>query len=462
MPVAFNGQSMNATHGGTLGSGCSSGSCGLPGTTGGPAVDAYGVLQGLQGLFQNVPGGQQGFNALQNLFGMLGGGGGGVPAPAWGAQAAPTWGAQAAPQPPSWMPPPAVPSAPWQPGLPGPAAPQPGPTPPWGGGGGAGYSGGGQSFEISRALAQRDAQQLLADVQQALQQLQAPAAQAVRLDRWEDRRDHGFMGDKPNRTKQFNTTFNSADIYDMVRSIEVPPGVQLIGFSGENLTGSMRRFGPGVHHATVRSGVVLPDVNIDALVDRLVQGVASLATPQNGCLINASNYRNDPLVTALGQFLDAVAAKFGPAGQQYLSKKQQVLGDIANNVISNWQACQAAQSGGAPRPTPAPAPGPRPQQPMPLPGPEGQAACPSNTFFRGKCVPQNQVPCPTQFNASVDIRGIPVRDKITGQYKIWCMRPRVSEQIVTQIAPGHYMRQPKITPYGGVGRRPTRWIRRAR
>jgi len=246
--------------------------------------------------------------------------------------------------------------------------------------------------------------------------------------------------------------------------VNVSPNTKLLAFRGRNFTGDTRVFGPGFHNFhrigwadndSPESGVVLPNVEFDGPIEAAADLLPRAASPAGGCIIDATNYQSHPAVRAFTSFIDRVISLMQgatPLVRKYESRKNQVLQAVTNNVIQNQAACRARPQQPQPRPQP---PQQVPQQVQQQVQQQPPVACPTNRFFRGKCVPQSALPCPTgRFNAAVDRTGTPFFDEETGEYRIWCMRGPRREQIMTRIGRGMYMRQPAITPYrGGVGTR---------
>lgn len=194
-------------------------------------------------------------------------------------------------------------------------------------------------------------------------------------------------------------------------------------------------------------GVTLPRF---AWMDTLTAGRDFLIATARKCGLGP-NPMGDPLVNRWMSINNEFLRYVG--NSQWASMAQQLQQQLVAMLPQAAAQCGAQQAPALPGwqpPAPAPQPG----------GMAGEGACPSGQYFRNKCIPQHALPCPTgKFNAKVDMDGVPLKDKRTGLYKIWCMKGPRKEDIITQIAPGFLMRQPAITPYPGFTGRRRRVIR---
>lgn len=252
-----------------------------------------------------------------------------------------------------------------------------------------------QELQIARRFADQNAKRLIA-------QLQAPFPQAgtINLERhW------GGRGQGRNYSAQFGPGAHANMIVsnwsNQYSTLTVPPNTRFIAFRGPNFTGDRTEFGPGTHnlHAFChniqpgraanleeflgirqpgaaaapavqpaacwadengpKSGLVVPDVDVQARVQDAMAQIKALASPDNGCYINVTNYETSPVVRAFVSFLDRVIAIFqgSPLVTEYQLAKQQILADLARVVIANQGVCTGAAAAPAPAaPRPA-APG---------------------------------------------------------------------------------------------------------
>lgn len=192
--------------------------------------------------------------------------------------------------------------------------------------------------QVQRAIALRDA----ASLEQQLKR-PFPAPGQVRVDRYWDRRNRGFMGDKPNRTKYANKGANpDTFVFDAVRRVEVPSGTKAVAFSGRNFGGDMRVLPPGNHGYNAQSIIVLPNVDLDGMLDRAVALIGQLSSPEKGCLINQSNFRSFGVVQALYAYIDRLVAEYykgTPYENTYIAKKRDLENKLLSDILANQKAC---------------------------------------------------------------------------------------------------------------------------
>lgn len=237
-------------------------------------------------------------------------------------------------------------------GIQAPAAPSPfapaSPCPP-------GPAAGSEQFRFAAYYAQRQVQDLILKLQQPW-----PQAGTATTHRWEDRKNHGFMGDKPNRTHNIGQG-SHPDIatYDRTRLLDVPQGTRVFLWSGRSFQGQRYGpYGPGSHQIpNAESALVTPDLDIAETVRMALGQLKTLSCPANGCVINAQNYETHSAVVAFVQYLDRVIKLYGntPMARELEMQKTQLLADLARGVLASQSVCGA----GAPAqgPTPQPAPG---------------------------------------------------------------------------------------------------------
>lgn len=202
-----------------------------------------------------------------------------------------------------------------------------------------GPAAGSEQFRFAAYYAQRSVQDLIL-------KLQRPWSQAgtATTHRWEDGKDHGFMGDKPNRKHHMNPG-SHPDIatHDRTRRLDVPQGTRAYLWEGKNFQGQrFGPYGPGRHNIpNVKSGLVTPDLDIDEMIRMALAQLQTLSCPANGCVINASNYETHPAVVAFVQFLDRVIALYGRTSlaQELEQKKTQLLANLARGVLASQGVC---------------------------------------------------------------------------------------------------------------------------
>jgi len=147
----------------------------------------------------------------------------------------------------------------------------------------------------------------------------------------------------------------------------VRPGTKAIVWQNLNFSGPTMELKPGDHNLSnygwndrkgPKSGVILPDVNFDGIINQIAQKIVDLASPANGCVIDASSFQggqvNHPAMAALMAFLDKVIVlvQGSPLAQKYQTLRATLPAQVAAGVLSNMEACKRAQAG-APAAAPA-------------------------------------------------------------------------------------------------------------
>lgn len=209
-------------------------------------------------------------------------------------------------------------------------------------------------FATQRALSQQRVNEILNSLKQDW-----PQPGTVRVDRWEDRKNHGFMGDKPNRTNYGKPGPNTdVSVYDKVRRISVPGNTKAIAFTGTNFSGSKRVFGPGEYRGwAARSMLVVPNFSFNRVINQASAALSDFAKSSHGCIINAENWKTQPLVQAFSAFMDKVIAAHEPsdAADEYRKVKEQVLLSLSDDVLRSQSECNLLAKppcrGGLERPT---------------------------------------------------------------------------------------------------------------
>lgn len=246
-----------------------------------------------------------------------------------------------------------------QPAAISPAGPQPGPSPsPFGQRSAcpAGPQPGTEEFRFAKRLAESKAQDLITRLNQAW-----PTAGNVTLHRWEDAKNHGFMGDQPNRTvTRGQGAHGNVGVADRVRRADVPAGTMAFLFTGNAFTDPVGRddrtpaslgaaYGPGVHVGLppVQSMIIMPQMDFAGQIGQAVSQLQELACPSSGCLINEQNYETHPAVMAFVRYLDRLIGIFSTnpqaavqVGREFEAMKANLLANLARNVIASRSACQ--------------------------------------------------------------------------------------------------------------------------
>ena len=230
-------------------------------------------------------------------------------------------------------------------------------------------------FEINKRLAQRELQALVGQLQQAL-----PTANSITIFRHTGGGGSGknystSLGPGAHPVLHSSRNPNNWMLKEYSRVI-VRPGTRLIAWQNTNFSGKTLALGPGDHNLFQygwndkkgpKSGVIIPDVDFESLINAAAQKIVDLSSPQNGCLIDARSFQGGqithPALTALMGFLDKVIAitQGSPMGQKYQTMKATLPGQIAQGVLANMQVCQQAQSA-PPAQTAPTAPPPVPTQ----------------------------------------------------------------------------------------------------
>ena len=221
--------------------------------------------------------------------------------------------------------------------------------------------------QVQKQIALRDAASLESQLKRPF-----PEPGRVRVDRWEDRRNHGFMGDKPNRTKYAGKGANAdTNVHDRVRLVEVPSGTKALAFPGRSFGGAMRVLPPGRHGFAAQSIIVMPNVDLDGMLDRAVAMIGGLASPAKGCLINQQNFRSFGVVQALYSYIDRLVAAYyqgTPYANVYANKKRDLENKLLSDILANQKACAS------------PAAAAKAKAAAPKAALAAPAVCPSGTF----------------------------------------------------------------------------------
>ena len=134
----------------------------------------------------------------------------------------------------------------------------------------------------------------------------------------------------------------------------VPKGTKLVAFRGKGFSGAQKTFGPGYYNLhsmgwadanAPKSGIVMPNIDLDGMVDKAVTMIGGLASPAKGCLITQQNFKTFGVVQALYGFIDRLVATYykgTPYEGVYQTKRRDLENKLLNDILANQGVCGAA------------------------------------------------------------------------------------------------------------------------
>lgn len=166
----------------------------------------------------------------------------------------------------------------------------------------------------------------------------------VRMDRWPDREDRGFGGDKPNRTKYLKPgSYSKIDQFWDVKLIEVPSDLVFYAWPRYEFQGELKGpLGPGRHrYFDPRSGVVAANVNWQQDLTEFSDTLVSLASYEKGCAVKS---KSDPVVKAYQQWIQKILElgfRGSPFEEPILAKEAETLQRLSANILRDGPKCEA-------------------------------------------------------------------------------------------------------------------------